>query len=79
MPKPIYSGPECCGVCVCGHKWDEHHLDMVMNLQYFQETGETYLPQECEHFGMNEMGGLDAEGNDHCHGYRDSMWPDEHN
>lgn len=24
---------------------------------------EAYIPQECEHFGFNEMGGLDHEGN----------------
>lgn len=40
---------------------------------------EAYIPQECEEFGFNEGGGLDADGKDHCFGYRDSALPDEHN
>ena len=34
---------------------------------------EYYIPQECEVFGFNEMGGLDAEGKDHCYGYKDTL------
>jgi len=53
---PMYSGPSRSGVCVCGHKWDDHHLGVVMNLDYADDTQEAYLPQECEFFGSNEMG-----------------------
>lgn len=76
---PRYSGPNCSGICVCGHSWEDHHLGMVMNPVYREQTGEAYIPQECEHYGSNEMGGLDADGNEHCWSYRDSLWPDEHN
>lgn len=79
MHHPKYSGPRCSGICVCGHNWEDHHLGVVLRHEYVKETGEAYIPQECEFYGFNEMGGLDAEGNEHCSGYRDSMWPDEHN
>ena len=74
--KPKYSGPECSGICVCGHPWGRHHLGMVMNMVYFEDTGESYVPQECEAYGFNEAGGLKyneatGEWEDHCHGYVD--------
>lgn len=67
-----YSGSGRNGICVCGHSWKEHHLSCVMNPEYIEQTGETYIPEECEHYGFNEMGGKDADGNEHCHVYRDS-------
>jgi len=67
-----YSGPGRTGICTCGHRWDEHHLGMVMQQRYIDETGEGYIAQECEHFGFNEMGGLDKDGNEHCFRYEDS-------
>ena len=73
MYKPRYSGPDRSGICKCGHSWEDHHLGMVMQLKYIEETKEFYIPQECEHFGCNEMGGLDAEGNEHCGSYVDSL------
>lgn len=76
---PRYSGPNCSGTCNCGHSWEDHHLGVVLNEDYRQQTGEAYIPQECEFFGWNETGGLGADGKDHCHGYRDELWPDEHN
>ena len=69
--KPRYSGPECSGICVCGCSWEEHHLGVILNEEYRAATGEAYLPQECEAFGFNETGGLDAEGNPHCDRYKD--------
>lgn len=74
-----YSGPGRSGICVCGHSWEDHHLGMVMRQEYVDDTKEGYIPQECEHFGNNEMGGLDTDGNEHCFGYHDSMVPDPHN
>lgn len=68
---PRYSGPTRTGICVCGHSWEEHHLGCVMNTEYLEATKEAYVPEECEHFGFNETGGLDAEGRDHCHSYQD--------
>ena len=66
-----YSGPGKSGICEFGHPWDEHHLGMVMRQEYVDDTNEIYIPDECEHFGSNESGGLDADGNDHCHRYKD--------
>ena len=45
-----------------------------MNQDYSKQTGEAYVPQECEHFGFNEVGGLeyvDGKWIDHCQDYRD--------
>ena len=67
-----YSGPGKSGVCKCGHAWDEHHLNVVMNHEYALTTGEAYVPEECEFFGFNETGGLDAEGKNHCQRYEDA-------
>lgn len=71
--SPRYSGPNRSGVCKCGHSWDDHHLGVVMNEDYLRDTQEAYLPEECEYHGCNEMGGLDEDGNDHCHRYVDEM------
>jgi hypothetical protein len=68
---PIYSGPNRTGVCQCGHSWEKHHLCLVAPKEYVDATGEGYLPCECEYYGCNESGGLDADGNSHCHAYRD--------
>ncbi len=75
MRKAIYSGPNRSGVCVCGHARDEHHLGMVLRPEAAETDGgsEGYVPQECEHFGSNEMGGLDANGAPHCRAYRDTL------
>lgn len=81
MSQPLYSGPNRSGTCVCGHSWQDHHLSCVMNKFYYRETHEAYVPEECCHYGSNELGGLmpnpdpDAEDRyiDHCHGYRDSL------
>lgn len=74
-----YSGEGRSGTCICGHSWEDHHLGMVLRIEYVDATHEGYIPQECCFFGSNEDGGLDAEGNDHCFGYRDSALSDEHN
>ena len=71
-----YSGIGRSGICICGHPWDEHHLGVKMR---DLENGEAYIPGECEFYGCNEDGGLDADGKDHCFSYRDAALPDEHN
>jgi hypothetical protein len=48
-----------------------------MRQEYIDETGEGYLPDECCHYGSNEVGGMkydDEAGEwvDHCRGYKDS-------
>jgi hypothetical protein len=77
MNEPRYSGPNRSGICVCGHPWDEHHLGIVMNNEYYDATHEAYVPEECEHYGFNEMGGRmpmpDGRWVDHCQSYRDSL------
>ena len=77
MVNPRYSGSTRSGVCICGHSWDEHHLGFVMQQEYLEQTREGYLPQECEHYGFNEAGGLmpNVEGDwiEHCGGYIDQL------
>lgn len=51
---------------------------MVMRQEYVNETGEVYIPDECCHYGSNEVGGMmydkqTQEWVSHCHGYRDSL------
>ena len=77
--KPRYSGPNCSGICVCGHPWRKHHLSCVMRQEYIDATGEVYVPDECLFYGFNEMGGKDEEGKEHCWKYRDSMLEEGHN
>lgn len=76
MHEPKYSGPGKTGICRCGHKWEDHHLCAVMNRIYWEQTKESYIVQECEFYGCNEVGGMmqneDGEWVDHCHGYVDS-------
>lgn len=77
MYEPRYSGPNRSGFCVCGCKWDDHHLGCVMNQDYFDATGENYVPDECCAFGFNETGGQKyneetKEWEDHCSRYRDT-------
>ena len=74
--KARYSGPERSGVCICGHSWEDHHLGCIMRLErLWTDAGmpEYYVPQECEFYGCNEDGGLDAEGEPHCFGYKDGL------
>jgi hypothetical protein len=75
--QPRYSGPLRSGICVCGHPWDDHHLGIVMNPAYSEQTGESYIPQECEFYGWNETGGLDEDGKAHCFQYQDSLEEDQ--
>ncbi len=70
-----YSGEGRSGVCTCGCSWDKHHLAVVLNEDYFRDTGEAYIPGECEAFGWNEVGGMKFENEqwvDHCQKYEDS-------
>lgn len=69
---PRYSGSNRSGTCICGHQWNDHHLGLVARQDYVDATGELYIVQECEYFGVNEESGLDAEGNPHCGGYLDN-------
>ena len=75
--EPRYSGPGKTGICVCGCPWDAHHLCIVMQKEYVDQTGEAYIPDECCRYGFNEVGGMKynketEEWEDHCHGYKDS-------
>lgn len=64
MRKPVYSGSNRSGVCVCGHAWGAHHLGLIINPKYIDTTGgpEYHIPQECEFFGFNESRGIDKNG-----------------
>lgn len=73
---PRYSGAGKSGICKCGHSWDDHHLGIVMNKEYYEQTGESYVPQECEFYGCNEEGGMmpnpEGEWIPHCGRYEDA-------
>ena len=76
IPERRYSGPGKSGICVCGCKWDDHHLCMVVRQDYLDATQEQYIPDECCRYGFNEGGGMKynketGEWEDHCHGYED--------
>lgn len=48
-----------------------------MNREYAEQTGEAYVPDECDAFGFNEVGGMKynketKKWEDHCHGYVDA-------
>ena len=71
-----YSGPGKTGICKCGCSWDRHHLGVVMNRDYSEQTEEAYLPEECESYGFNEVGGMKfneetKKWETHCHKYED--------
>lgn len=72
IDKRRYSGPNRTGICICGHTWQDHHLGIVLNEDYLNKVGESYLPEECEFYGFDEMGGKDADGHIHCDKYRDT-------
>ena len=47
-----------------------------MNPDYVKGTKEGYIPDECEHYGFNEVGGKEYKDGvwvDHCQSYRDSL------
>jgi hypothetical protein len=52
-------------MCVCGHRYDEHHI-------VYWRSGQA--ADECEFYGFNENGGLilDESGKwvDHCQRFR---------
>jgi hypothetical protein len=60
---------------MCGHRYEDHHLGMVLNPEAYAVMG-PHLPEECEFFGSNEDGGLDENGDEHCHRYVDADDPD---
>lgn len=78
------------GICKCGCDWQDHHLGMIVNAdawaaieKWCKENNRTYppyVPQECDHYGFNEYGGMrynkeTDEYEDHCHGYEDVDGP----
>ena len=70
-PKPIvYSG-----MCLCGHSVSSHHCCCVMDPYAAKVLGDV-VPDECNHFGSNELGGLDEAGELHCAGFVDQTNPD---
>lgn len=48
-----------------------------MNHAYAEATKESYIPQECEAYGFNEVGGMKLDENGewayHCGLYRDTL------
>jgi hypothetical protein len=75
--KSIYSGPERSGICICGCKWESHHLSIVFNQKRIEETKEGYALGPCLRYGNNETEGLKYnedtdEWDFHCCGYCDS-------
>ncbi len=78
--------PRYSGICKCGHSWRNHHLEVIASnlaslpLEELKMVEETYIPRECEYYGINEHGGLkpdtgftgDRRWIDHCHSYVDA-------
>ena len=69
---PRYSGPGQTGICRCGHSADDHHGGIVMNEEYFRQTGESRVPGACEFYSCNEGEGLGPDGEPHCFEYVDA-------
>ena len=40
----IYSGPDRKGICICGHKWDDHHLGVVLRIGANKVNSESENP-----------------------------------
>jgi hypothetical protein len=61
MPQgAVYSGDERTGRCECGHSWDRHHLQIVLDKDRQSELlNEEFIPGEC----------LDCAG---CSRYKDT-------
>lgn len=76
MTKPTYSGPGKTGMCVCGHRWDQHHLHIIMDCAIMDARKEGYIIGQCLAHGHNEAAGMmwndEDEMVDHCHEYRDT-------
>jgi hypothetical protein len=62
-------------MCICGHDFNDHHGMMVMNPEAAKILGPRFAGA-CEHYGPNEMEGLDRDGNEHCFSYQDVDDPD---
>lgn len=70
------------GICVCGHRWDQHHLHLIVNtkvLDFIKKNYPShppYVPGGCEFYGFNENEGMmphDEEGwAVHCRSYLDT-------
>ena len=69
--KQLYSGK-----CLCGHSFEDHHGNLVMNEEAYAVMGPR-VASECEFFGCNEDGGLDENRKSHCWHYVDEADPDE--
>ena len=72
--EPVYSGPGKSGICVCGHRWEQHHLFCVMKQERIEQTHEGYILGGCLAHGFNEVEGMmlvDGEWVEHCYEYRD--------
>lgn len=59
-------------ICVCGHHSDDHHGNMIMNVEAARVMGESRMAGECEFYGFNEC------TDSHCPMYwdRDQPRPD---
>jgi Icc-related predicted phosphoesterase len=66
----IYSG-----VCICGHSYEDHHLGIRQDDH--PADWPPYVPQECEYYGCNELGGRGPDGEPHCGHYIDKDDPRE--
>lgn len=75
-----YSGPNKCGICVCGCSWEDHHLGIIARPGFLlrkEGVYEHYVPQECDNYGCNETGGMKfndstQEWEPHCYSYMDA-------
>lgn len=56
------------GICRCGHSWEHHHGNIIMNQETLNKLPLDHppiLPGECEYHGASEF------NDGHCKGYFD--------
>jgi hypothetical protein len=70
MPPREYKKREYSGICICTHNSEDHHGDMILNIEVSNATGEHRMAGECEFYGFNE------DTDSHCPHFWDKGNPD---
>jgi hypothetical protein len=70
---------EFTGICVCGHKWEEHHISCILNAEALENMRQSFrsvdgcLGDECE---ATQFEGFQFKKPEcHCSMYWDKGWP----
>ena len=68
MDLEMYRWQIISGICRCGHSWEDHHGNIIMNQDTISNLPidhPSILPGECEANGFHEF------NDNHCHQYID--------